>query len=58
MKRVADMAAEAGVPCVPYGPNHTLQKVFHLHLLAAIDNAGPYLFEYRVPDKGPRHVRS
>lgn len=51
-KRVADMAAEAGLPCVPHGPNHTLQKVFTLHLLAAIDNAGPYPFEYRIPDTG------
>jgi len=51
-KRVADMAAEAGLPCVPHGPNHTLQKVFALHLLAAIDNTGPYPFEYRIPDTG------
>jgi L-alanine-DL-glutamate epimerase-like enolase superfamily enzyme len=50
--RVAELAAEAGLPVVPHGPNHTLQKVFTLHLLAAIDNTGPYPFEYRIPDTG------
>jgi L-alanine-DL-glutamate epimerase-like enolase superfamily enzyme len=48
--RVADMAAEAGLQCVPHGPNHSLQKVFTLHVMAAIDNAGPYPFEYRIPE--------
>lgn len=52
MKRVADRAASAGLPCVPHGPNHSLQKVFTLHVLAAIDNAGKYPFEYRIPDTG------
>ena len=51
-KRLADRAAAAGLPVVPHGPNHTLQKVFTLHLLAAIDNTGPYPFEYRIPDTG------
>lgn len=55
-KHVADMAAEAGLPCVPHGPNHTLQKVFTLHLLAAIENPGPYPFEYRVPYSGSQSL--
>jgi L-alanine-DL-glutamate epimerase-like enolase superfamily enzyme len=50
--RVAEMAAEAGLPCVPHGPNHTLQKVITLHVLAAVDDPGPYPFEYRIPDGG------
>lgn len=49
-KRVADMAADAGLTCVPHGPNHSLQKVFTIHTMAAIDNAGPYPFEYRIPE--------
>lgn len=51
-KRVADLAADAGLPCVPHGPNHSLQKVFTLHFLASIDNTGEYPFEYRIPDTG------
>jgi len=51
-KRVADMAADAGLTCVPHGPNHSLQKVFTIHTMAAIDNAGPYPFEYRIPEDG------
>ncbi|MFB6173243.1 MAG: mandelate racemase/muconate lactonizing enzyme family protein [Halobacteriales archaeon] len=53
-KRVADMAAEAGLTCVPHGPNHTLQKVFTIHTMAAIENAGPYPFEYRIPEDRDR----
>ena len=49
-KRIADMAADAGLQCVPHGPNHSLQKVFTIHVMAAIDNAGPYPFEYRIPE--------
>ncbi len=50
--RVADLAADAGLPCVPHGPNHSLQKIFTLHALAAVENAGPYPFEYRIPERG------
>ena len=55
-KRIADMAAEAGLPCVPHGPNHTLQKIFTLHLLAAIDNPGAYPFEYKIPNRGGQRL--
>ncbi len=46
-RRVADMAAAAGVPCVPHSANLSLVTVFSLHLLGAIPNAGPYL-EYTI----------
>ncbi|MBM4047032.1 MAG: mandelate racemase/muconate lactonizing enzyme family protein [Planctomycetes bacterium] len=42
-KRVAAMAAEARMPCVPHSANRSMVTVFTLHLLAAIPNAGPYL---------------
>ena len=45
--RVADMAARAGIPCVPHSANLTLVTVFALHLMAAIPNAGPYV-EYAI----------
>ena len=51
-KRIADLAAEQGILCVPHGPNHTLQKVFTLHFLAAIDMPGQYPFEYKIPNRG------
>lgn len=41
--RVAEMAAEADLPVVPHSANHSMVTVFSLHLLAAIENAGPYL---------------
>jgi len=41
--RVAAMAAERALPCVPHSANVSLVTVFTLHLLAAIPNAGPYL---------------
>jgi L-alanine-DL-glutamate epimerase-like enolase superfamily enzyme len=49
--RVAEMAAEAGLPCVPHSANLSLVTVFTLHLLAAIPNAGPYL-EYSIEPTG------
>lgn len=45
--RVAAMAQEAGLPCVPHSANLSLVTVFSLHLLGAIPNAGPYL-EYTI----------
>lgn len=47
--RVADMAEDAGLPVVPHSANHSLVTVFTMHMLAAIDNAGPY-FEFSVED--------
>jgi L-alanine-DL-glutamate epimerase-like enolase superfamily enzyme len=41
--RVAEMAAEAGIPVVPHSANLTLVTVFSLHLMCAIPNAGPYI---------------
>ncbi|MDX1747343.1 MAG: enolase C-terminal domain-like protein, partial [Halobacteriales archaeon] len=52
-KQITDLAATHGLPAVPHSPNHTLLKVFTLHLPAAIDNPGPYPFEWR--DKAWHH---
>lgn len=41
--QVAQMAAEAKLPCVPHSANLSLVSVFTLHLLAAIPNAGPHM---------------
>jgi L-alanine-DL-glutamate epimerase-like enolase superfamily enzyme len=41
--RVAAMAREAGIPVVPHSANLTLVTVFSLHLMCAIENAGPYI---------------
>ncbi len=41
--RVAAMAAEAGLPCVPHSANLSLVTVFTLHMMGAIPNAGPYV---------------
>jgi L-alanine-DL-glutamate epimerase-like enolase superfamily enzyme len=45
--RVADMAAQANLPCVPHSANLSLVTVFTLHMLGAIHNAGPFL-EYSI----------
>ena len=41
--RVAAMANEAGLPCVPHSANLSLVMVFTLHMMGAIENAGPYV---------------
>ncbi len=41
--RVAAMAHEAGIPCVPHSANLSLVTVFSLHMMGAIENAGPYV---------------
>ena len=41
--RVAAMAQEAGIPCVPHSANLSLVTVFSLHMMGAIENAGPYV---------------
>jgi len=41
--RVAAMAAEAKMPCVPHSANLAMVTLFTMHLLAAIPNAGPHL---------------
>ena len=41
--RVAAMAKAAGLPCVPHSANLSMVTVFSLHLMGAIENAGPYV---------------
>ena len=41
--RVANMAAEAGLPCTPHSANLSMVTLFTMHLLRAIPNAGKYL---------------
>lgn len=41
--RVAKMAGKAGLPCVPHSANLSLVTVFSLHMMGAIENAGPYV---------------
>ncbi len=45
--RVAKMAEQAGLTCVPHSANHGLVTLFALHLLGAIPNAQKYL-EYSI----------
>jgi len=47
--RVARMADRAGLRCVPHSANHSMVLTFALHLMAVIDNAGPYV-EYSIED--------
>jgi L-alanine-DL-glutamate epimerase-like enolase superfamily enzyme len=41
--RVARMAADAGLICVPHSANLSLVTVFTLHMMGAIPNAGPHV---------------
>jgi L-alanine-DL-glutamate epimerase-like enolase superfamily enzyme len=41
--RVARMARAHGLPVTPHSANLSLVTVFTLHLMAALDNAGPYV---------------
>jgi L-alanine-DL-glutamate epimerase-like enolase superfamily enzyme len=45
--RVAKMAEEKGLTCVPHAANHGLATLYALHLLGAIPNAQKYL-EYSI----------
>jgi L-alanine-DL-glutamate epimerase-like enolase superfamily enzyme len=45
--RVAAMAQEKGMPCVPHSANRAMVTVFSLHMLGAIPNAGTYV-EYSI----------
>ncbi len=52
--KVANMAAEAGLPCTPHCANLSLVTLFTMHLLRAIPNAGKYLeFSIEGPDYYP-----
>jgi L-alanine-DL-glutamate epimerase-like enolase superfamily enzyme len=41
--RVARMADEAGLICMPHSANQSLVQVFTLHMLSSIPNAAPYM---------------
>jgi L-alanine-DL-glutamate epimerase-like enolase superfamily enzyme len=49
--RVAELARAAGLPVVPHSANLTLVTVFALHLMGAIENAGPYVELSIEPDE-------
>ena len=52
--RVAELGAEAGLPCTPHCANLSMVTLFTMHLLGAIDNAGKYLeFSIEGPDYYP-----
>ncbi len=41
--RVAKMAQHAGMVCTPHAANLSLVTIFTLHLVGALENAGPYV---------------
>ena len=41
--KVVDMAKAAGLPVTPHSANQSMVTVFTLHLMGAIENAGPYV---------------
>ena len=41
--KVAEMASQAGLICTPHSANLSMVTVFTLHLMGAIENAGPYV---------------
>jgi L-alanine-DL-glutamate epimerase-like enolase superfamily enzyme len=41
--KVVEMAKAAGLPVTPHSANQSLVTVFTLHLMGAIENAGPYV---------------
>lgn len=41
--RVAAMAQKVGLPCIPHSANLSLVTVFSLHMMGAVENAGPYV---------------
>jgi len=47
MLRVAAMAKAAGLPVTPHSANQSLVTVYTLHVMGAIENAGPYV-EYSI----------
>jgi L-alanine-DL-glutamate epimerase-like enolase superfamily enzyme len=49
--RVAEMARQAGLVCVPHSANRSLVTVFSLHLLRACENAGPFVEFSIEPDQ-------
>ena len=52
--RVARMARDAGMPVTPHAANLSLVTIFTLHLMGALENAGPYVeFSIEGPDFYP-----
>ncbi len=47
--QVSEMAARAGVVCVPHSANLSMVTLFTLHMMAAIPNAGDYV-EFSIED--------
>jgi L-alanine-DL-glutamate epimerase-like enolase superfamily enzyme len=45
--RVAKMAEQAGLPCVPHSANDSMVLTFTLHMMGAIPNAGAHI-EYSI----------
>jgi len=41
--KVAEMAKQSGIICTPHSANLSMVTVFTLHLMGAIQNAGPYV---------------
>ncbi|HKP24053.1 MAG TPA: mandelate racemase/muconate lactonizing enzyme family protein [Dongiaceae bacterium] len=41
--KVVEMAKKAGLPVTPHAANQSMVTVFTLHLMGAIENAGPYV---------------
>ncbi len=41
--KVVEMAKKAGIPVTPHSANLSMVTLFTLHLMGAIDNAGPYV---------------
>ncbi len=48
--RVAKMAQDAGMICTPHAANLSLVTVFTLHLMGALENAGPYV-EFSIEEE-------
>ena len=47
MMRVAAIADRLGLPVTPHSANQSLVTVFTLHIMGALQNAGPYV-EYSI----------
>ena len=48
--RVAELARRADLPCTPHAANLGLVTVFTLHMMGAIENAGPYV-EFSIEEE-------
>ena len=48
--KVAEMAAATGIVCTPHSANLSMVTVFTLHMMGAIENAGPYV-EFSIEDE-------